>query len=304
MSSLSPVACLLAPNSSRPTFSGSYMAEQEQLTGVIERITFHNLDNGYCVLRVQARGHRDIVTVVGHCHQVVAGEYVTANGVWVTDRVHGIQFKADEIKTTPPHTEEGIARYLGSGLVKGIGPKYAKRIVEVFKENTLEVIDKSPAYLSQVRGIGPKLIEKIRKSWEENQGARSVMVFLHSHEIGTALATKIYRYFHERGEDPIPAIKANPYRLGNEIWGIGFKKSDAVALSLGIPRDSPFRAQAAVRHVLNEATGDGHVGLPEELLRERATEITEITPTVITDAIEQLRIKDEVVRDSVQAAGG
>jgi exodeoxyribonuclease V alpha subunit len=274
----------------------------DQLTGVIERITFHNLDNGYCVLRVQARGHRDIVTVVGHCHQVVAGEYVTANGEWVTDRVHGVQFKADEIKTTPPHTEEGIARYLGSGLVKGIGPKYAKRIVEVFKENTLEVIDKSPAYLSQVKGIGPKLIEKIRKSWEENQGARSVMVFLHSHEIGTALATKIYRYFHERGEDPIPAIKANPYRLGNEIWGIGFKKSDAVAISLGIPRDSPFRAQAAVRHVLNDATGDGHVGLPEELLRERATEITEIAPTVITDAIEQLRITDEVVRDSVQAA--
>ncbi|HVL14969.1 MAG TPA: ATP-dependent RecD-like DNA helicase, partial [Gemmata sp.] len=139
----------------------------DQLTGVIERITFHNLDNGYCVLRVQARGHRDLVTVVGHCQQVVAGEYVTATGSWVTDRTHGQQFKADELKTTPPHTAEGIARYLGSGLVKGVGPKFAKRIVDVFGENTLEVIDKSPTFLSQVKGIGPKLIEKIREGWKQ-----------------------------------------------------------------------------------------------------------------------------------------
>src|SRR5438270_12619137 len=111
----------------------------EQLSGVIERITFHNLDNGYCVLRVAARGHRDLVTVVGHCQQVVAGEYVTAAGEWVTDRTHGLQFKADEIKTNPPHTAEGIAKYLGSGLVKGIGPKYAQRIVDTFGDNTLEV---------------------------------------------------------------------------------------------------------------------------------------------------------------------
>ncbi|MBM3981392.1 MAG: ATP-dependent RecD-like DNA helicase [Planctomycetes bacterium] len=270
----------------------------EQITGVIERITFHSEDNGYCVLRVAVRGHRDVVTVVGHCMQVVAGEYVTATGDWVTDRNHGQQFKATEIKTNPPQTAEGIARYLGSGLVKGIGPKYAKRIVEAFGDKTIEVIDRSPAFLAQVKGIGPKLIEKIRKSWEENQGARSVMVFLHSHAIGTALATKIYRYFNERGEDPIPAIKKNPYRLGNEIWGIGFKKSDEVALSLGLSRESPFRAQAAVRHVLSEETGNGHVGFPEDLLRARAEELTGIDEKGIIDAVEQLRITDEVVRDS------
>src|SRR5688572_20083904 len=123
----------------------------EQVTGVIERITHHNPDNGYCVLRVVARGHRDVVTVVGNSQQVVAGEYVTATGDWVTDRNYGLQFRASEIKTNPPHTVEGIAKYLGSGLVKGIGPGYAKRIVEVFGDKTLEVIDKSPTFLAQVK---------------------------------------------------------------------------------------------------------------------------------------------------------
>jgi exodeoxyribonuclease V alpha subunit len=276
----------------------------DEITGVIERITFHNEDNGYCVLRVAARGHRDIVTVVGHCQQVVAGEYVTATGDWVTDRTHGQQFKATEIRTNPPHTPEGIVRYLGSGLVKGIGPKYARRIVDTFGDKTLEVIDKSPSFLAQVKGIGPKLLEKIRKSWEENQGARKVMVFLHSLSIGTALATRIYRHFAENNEEPIPAIKANPYRLCNEIWGIGFRTADAVALSLDIPRDSPFRAQAAVRHVLSEETGNGHVGYPEELLRAKAAELTDIDANGIVGAIEQLRITDEIVRDSAGAAGG
>jgi exodeoxyribonuclease V alpha subunit len=275
----------------------------DELTGVIERITFHNEDNGYCVLRVTARGHRDVVTVVGHCQQVVAGEYITASGDWVTDRTHGQQFRAAEIRTNPPHTAEGIVRYLGSGLVKGIGPKYAQRIVEAFGDKTLEVIERSPSFLAQVKGIGPKLLEKIRKSWDETRGARSVLVFLHSHQIGTALATKIYRYFNERGEEPITAIKANPYRLGNEVWGIGFKKSDDVAVSLGVPRDSPFRAQAAVRHVLSEETGNGHVGYPEELLRAKAEELTGIDSNGILAALEQLRITDEVVRDSVAGSG-
>ena len=271
----------------------------DQLTGVIERITFHNLDNGYCVLRVQARGHRDLVTVVGHCQQVVAGEYVTATGSWVTDRTHGQQFKADELKTTPPHTAEGIARYLGSGLVKGVGPKFAKRIVDVFGENTLEVIDKSPTFLSQVKGIGPKLIEKIREGWKQQVAVRSIMVFLHSYGIGTARAVRIYKTY---GDNAIELVKANPYRLSTDIWGVGFATADELALKLGLSRESPFRAQAAVRHVLSEATSDGHVGFPEEQLREKAVTLTQIPPAGIIDAIEQLRITDEVVRDSVRRA--
>ncbi len=271
----------------------------EQLSGVIERITFHNEDNGYCVLKVSVRGHRDPVAVVGHAQQVIAGEYLTATGTWMTDRTHGLQFKADEIKTNPPHTAEGIAKYLGSGVVKGIGPRYAKRIVEVFGEKTLEVIDQSPTFLTQVKGIGAKLIDKIRKSWEVQRESRKILVFLQSYGIGTALAVRIYK---EYGDRAIEIIKHNPYRLSTDIWGIGFHTADQIALNLGIPRDSEFRAQAAVRHVLKEASSDGHVGFPEELLSERAVELTEIPPVGITSAIEQLRIIDEVVRDSIQTA--
>ena len=217
----------------------------------------------------------------------------------MTDRTHGLQFKADEIKTTPPHTAEGIKKYLGSGLVKGIGPRYAERIVDVFKDNTLEVIDQSPAFLMQVKGIGPKLIEKIRESWREQKTVRSIMVFLHSYGIGTARAVRIYKTY---GEIAIEMVKANPYRLSTDIWGVGFATADELALKLGIPSDSPFRAQAAVRHVLQEASTDGHVGFPEELLRERAVAITNISPTGIANAVEQLRVTDEVVRDTAQPA--
>ncbi|MCE9566134.1 MAG: ATP-dependent RecD-like DNA helicase [Planctomycetes bacterium] len=273
----------------------------EQVTGVVERITFHNLDNGYCVLRVLAPGHRDLVTVVGHTQQVVAGEYVSASGEWTTDRTHGQQFKASEIKTNPPHTAEGIAKYLGSGLIKGIGPKFAQRIVDVFKESTLEVLEKSPTFLTQVKGIGAKMIEKIRKSWEEQRESRKIMVFLQSHGIGTARAVRIYKTY---GDQAIELIKANPYRLSADIWGVGFATADELAKKLGIPPDSPFRAQAAVRHVLSEASGDGHVGYPEELLCARAVEMTEIPEKGIADAIEQLRIVDEVVRDSAGKAEG
>ena len=268
----------------------------EQLSGVIERITFHNIDTGYCVLRVRARGQREMVTVVGAMQHPIAGEYVEAAGKWITDRQFGLQFKADNLKATPPHTAEGIVKYLGSGLVRGVGPGFARRIVDVFGDKTLEVIDQSPTFLSQVKGIGPKLIEKIRDSWREQQAVRSIMVFLHSYGIGTARAVRIYR---EYGENAIEVVKQNPYRLSTDIWGVGFQTADALALKLGLPRDSPFRAQAAVRHVLGEAQSDGHVGLPEELATQAAEALTQIPPDGIRDAVEQLRITDEIVRDSV-----
>jgi exodeoxyribonuclease V alpha subunit len=231
----------------------------------------------------------------------VAGEYVEATGRWETDRQHGLQFKADEIKTTPPHTAEGIAKYLGSGLVKGIGPQYARKIVEVFGDKTLDVIDKSPAYLTQVKGIGPKRVEKIRESWQLQNAVRSIMVFLHSYGIGTARAVRIYKTY---GENAIEMVRANPYRLSTDIWGVGFRTADELALKLGLPRDSPFRAQAAVRHVLQEESGNGHVGFPEPLVVEKAVEMTQIAPLGIQDAVEQLRIQDEIVRDRPELAGG
>ncbi|MCU0703994.1 MAG: ATP-dependent RecD-like DNA helicase [Fimbriiglobus sp.] len=273
----------------------------ETLTGVIERITFHNLDNGYCVLRVQARGHRDLVTVVGNLSQVIAGEFVEAVGEWQVDRQHGQQFKATELRTTPPHTASGIEKYLGSGLVKGVGPKYAAKIVEVFGERTLEVIDKAPTMLTQVKGIGPKRIELIRESWKQNQAVHKIMTFLQSFGIGTARAVRIYKQY---GENAIEQVRQNPYRLSTDIWGVGFRTADELALKLGIPRDSPKRAQAAVRHILSEGSSNGHVGLPEAVVIEQTVALTQIAAERIAEAIEQLRTEDEIVRDTpVKAAG-
>lgn len=273
----------------------------DTLTGVIERITFHNPESGYCVLRVQARGQRDLVTVVGNLLQVVAGEYIEAEGEWIVDRQHGPQFQAQTLRTTPPHTVAGIAKYLGSGLVKGIGPKYAQKIVDVFGDKTLEVIDQSPAFLSQVKGLGPKRIARIREGWKEQQGVRAIMVFLQSYGLGTARATRIYKTY---GDTAIEQVRANPYRLSTDIWGVGFRTADELAQKLGIPRDSPLRAKAAVRHCLQEAATQGHVCLPEPALVEQTVALTQIEAGTIQEALEDLRIDEELVRDTPFLASG
>ncbi len=269
----------------------------ETLGGVLERVTFHNLDNGYCVLRVRAAGHADLVTVVGHMPQAIAGELITASGEWINDRTHGPQFKASEIKTRPPHTIEGIIKYLGSGLVKGIGPVYAKKIVATFGEKTLDIIDRSPSFLSQVKGVGPKRLQQIRDGWKESGAVRGIMTFLMSHGIGTARAVRIYKTY---GENAVKLVQENPYRLSNDIWGFGFRTADDLALKLGIPHDAPQRIQAAVRHVLNEGSStQGHVGLPEEILLEETAALTQASSEQVAAAIEQLQIANELIRDAV-----
>jgi len=268
----------------------------ETLAGVIERITFHNLDNGYCVLKVQAKGHREPVAVVGHLSSAIAGEFVEAKGEWIADRQHGQQFKASELRTTPPHTTAGIVKYLGSGLVKGIGPKYAQKIVEQFGEKTLEVIDQSPAFLKQVKGLGPKRIELIRTSWKQNRAVHKIMAFLQSFGIGTARAVRIYKTY---GENAVEQVRSNPYRLSTDIWGVGFRTADELALKLGIPRDSPRRAEAAVRYILQEASAKGHVGLPQDVVREQTAALTEIVPEIVQKAIDDLRLQDELVLEAI-----
>ena len=269
----------------------------ETLSGVIERVTFHNLDNGYCVLKVQAKGHRELVAVVGHLPAALAGEFIEATGEWVSDRAHGQQFQAAELRTTPPHTTAGIAKYLSSGLVKGIGPKYAQKIVDVFGDKTLDVIEQSPAFLKQVKGLGPKRIELIRHSWKQNQAVHKIMAFLQSFGIGTARAVRIYKTY---GENAVEQVRSNPYRLSTDIWGVGFRTADELALKLGIPRDSPRRAEAAVRYVLQEASSKGHVGLPQDLVREQTAALTDITPEIVQKAIDDLRVQDELVLEEVK----
>ncbi len=276
------------------------MPDETPLTGSVERITFHNLDNGYVVLKVRAEKHRDVVTVVGHLSNVVAGEYIEANGSWVNDKTHGLQFKADQLRTIPPHTVEGITKYLGSGLIKGIGPTYAKRIVEVFGDKTLDVIDQSPTFLAEVKGIGPQRLQRIRQSWQEQKGVRNIMVFLQSYGIGTARAIRIYKTY---GDQAVELVKSNPYRLTTDIWGVGFKTADDLAMRMGLSAQSPLRARAAVRFVLQESSSQGHVGHPEQGIVERTMELTQIPPETIHSAIEEGRTEDEFVRDSSRDAG-
>src|SRR5215471_12920746 len=205
----------------------------EHVSGVIERVTFHNPDTGFAVLRVLATKPRGQVTVVGQILNVVAGEYVEADGEWVHDRDHGRQFKASELRTTPPHTVEGIERYLGSGLVKGIGPHFARKIVEVFGERALTVIDESPTFLKEVKGIGARRVQRIRESWQEQKAVRNIMVFLQSYGVGTARAVRIYKTY---GEQAVELVRANPYSLATDIWGVGFQTADQLAGRLGIDR--------------------------------------------------------------------
>jgi exodeoxyribonuclease V alpha subunit len=266
----------------------------EPLSGIIERVTFHNPDNGYAVLRVQGAGRRGVVTVVGHLPAVHAGEFLEGEGDWVQDRDHGLQFKATSLRLTPPHTPEGIVKYLASGLVKGIGPHYARRIVEVFGDRTLQVIDESPSFLTEVKGIGPKRIQQIRESWKEQKAVRGIMVFLQSHGIGTARAVRIYKTY---GDAAVSTVRENPYRLATDIWGVGFRTADELAGRLGIDRASPLRARAALRYVLQELSGEGHVGFPEAGVIERTADLTQISTDTIRAAVEHEREAGEVVRE-------
>jgi exodeoxyribonuclease V alpha subunit len=246
------------------------------------------------VLRAQARGRRGLVTVVGNLPSAVAGEYLEATGEWVHDREHGEQFKASEMRCTPPSTARGIEKYLGSGMVKGIGPHFAKKIVAVFGERTLQVIDESPAFLKEVKGIGAKRIQLIRESWHEQKAVRDIMVFLQSHGFGAARAVRIYKTYGDRAVD---LVRANPYRLATDIWGVGFKTADDLAESLGLDRHSPLRARAALRFVLQELSHEGHVGYPEEEVVAKTVEMTQIPREIVAEAVEAERQAGDVVRE-------
>jgi exodeoxyribonuclease V alpha subunit len=266
----------------------------EAISGLIERVTSLNADTGFAVLRVQPNGRRGIVTVVGHLPGATAGEYVEATGSWVQHRDYGTQFKADSLRTMPPHTCEGIVKYLGSGLIKGIGPHFARKIVDVFGERTLAVIDDSPAFLSEVKGIGARRIQRIRESWQQQKAVRAIMVFLQSHGIGTARAVRIYKSY---GDEALELVRANPYRLAADVWGFGFQTADELAQRLGIDHGSPLRARAALRYVLQQLSAEGHVGYPEDSVIDRTAELTGIDRAVVAAAVDDGRREEELVRE-------
>jgi exodeoxyribonuclease V alpha subunit len=196
------------------------LSTQEVLAGLVERVTYHNAENGFCVLRAKARGHRDVVTVVGHAAAIAAGEWITASGEWINDRTHGQQFKARFLRTSLPDSAEGIEKYLSSGMIRGVGPVYAKKLVRAFGEKVFDVIEATPDRLREIGGIGPVRAASILAAWAEQKAVREIMVFLHSHGVGTARAVRIFKTY---GADAIQVMTENPYRLARDIRGIGFK---------------------------------------------------------------------------------
>ena len=270
----------------------NYQDTKEYLSGTIERITYHNTDNGFCVLRVKVKGHKDLVTVTGSVPSVSVGEYIKCSGIWHNDRNHGKQFKADFLKSLPPDTLEGIERYLGSGLIKGIGVHFAKRLVSAFGDKVFEVIENKPDLLSTVDGIGKIRAQSICANWQDQKIIREIMVFLQSHGVGTTRATRIYKTY---GEKAIEIVSQNPYQLAKDIRGIGFISADTIAGNLGIAKNSLVRARAGIAHVLLEATSDGHCGLPKEILIQSSQKLLEIEKDLIELAIvEEIKLKSLV----------
>ncbi len=271
--------------------AGAPPTEFDRLAGLVERVTYHNEQNGFCVLRLKVKGERELITLIGHAPAVSPGEYASASGNWVTDREHGRQFRAVFVKISPPTTLTGIERYLGSGMVKGIGPIYAGKLVNAFGAAVFDVIEHSPQRLREIPGIGDVRARKITAGWADQKVIRSIMVFLHAHGVSTSRAVRIFKTY---GQDAIEVVSANPYRLAQDIRGIGFLSADTIAQKIGIAKDSPLRAQAGISYALSEASGQGHCGLPYAELVPLAVKLLDIPETIIETAIAQ-EITDQVL---------
>ena len=270
--------------------------DREPLSGLVERVTFHSAETGFCVLRVKVRGHRELVTVLGSAASIQPGEFVQASGRWDNHREHGIQFKTTFLKVMPPNTKEGIEKYLGSGMIRGIGPHFAKKLVKAFGEEVFDVIENAPERLRKLDGIGPKRVERITAGWADQKAIREIMVFLQSHGVGTARAVRIYKTY---GADAIPLVSENPYRLARDIKGIGFLTADQIAAKLGIEKTAMIRARAGISFTLSEAVSGGHCGLPEDDLMPMAEQLLEIPPDVLGDALQQELQDGIVVADTI-----
>ncbi len=272
--------------------------QEKTLSGTIERVTFHNEENGYCVLRVSMSDARKTQTVVGNCASPNAGEEIAARGEWIEDDQYGSQFRASEISTSEPDNLKGIERYLGSGLIDGIGPTYAKKLVNKFGPEVFNIIDDRSKRLEEVEGIGPKRRKEIKKSWEKQKSVRRIMVFLHQHGISTARAVRIYKTY---GDESIKKLKNNPYRLSHDLHGVGFKTADTIASKLGINFDDWSRIEAGLQFALQTATGNGHCALPETELIESATELLGVDQIKIEDCLKKIITKSEVIRDEINS---
>jgi exodeoxyribonuclease V alpha subunit len=270
------------------------------LDAVLERITYANEETGYTVARVATDRSGDLLTVVGPLLGAQPGESLRLRGRWTSHSQYGRQFQVEAYDTVLPATIQGIRRYLGSGLIKGIGPKMAERIVDHFGQATLEVIEQDPGRLVEVPGLGPKRTAMITAAWAEQQAIKEVMVFLQGVGMSTSLAVRIYKTYRD---DAIEVVRREPYRLAGEVWGIGFKTADQIAQRLGIPHDSPQRVKAGLQFALSEASDDGHCYLPEAELVTKATELLSVDAGLASRCLEELVAEEGVVAEPLRAQG-
>ena len=263
-----------------------------ELSGQIERITYTSEETGFTIAKVKVRGQRDLVTVVGKLLAPTPGEVLEMSGEWTRHPRFGQQFKVSEFKTKVPVTADGIKKYLGSGLIRGLGPIMAGRIVERFGRQTLEVIENQVERLAEIDGIGRKRISMIAAAWEDQKEIRDVMIFLQSHGVGSGYAAKIFKKYGKRS---IAVVKENPYRLATDIFGIGFLLADKIAGKIGFENDDPLRVSAGILYVLQQLAGDGHVYHPYAPLMDRCRDILNVERDAIVDALGRLAIDQKIV---------
>ncbi|RNA65309.1 ATP-dependent RecD-like DNA helicase [Prosthecochloris sp. ZM_2] len=271
--------------------------QQERLHGLVERVVFHSDDTGFTVLRVVPEGEEDAVAVTGMLPAAREGEYVEATGVWVNDRRYGLQFRASELGIVTPATLEGIERYLASGMVRGIGAHFASQLVEAFGENVFGVIEHTPERLLELPGIGRKRMQQVVEAWGEQKAVRDIMVFLQSHGVGTARAARIYKIYGDRA---VEIVSSNPYRLVLDIQGIGFRTADAIAVKLGIARDSVERAQAGLRHLLQQISSDGHCAIRRDELVQKACALLGTAEKTVEEALREEVIRGGIVQEEIR----
>jgi exodeoxyribonuclease V alpha subunit len=276
---------------------------QDELSGSVERITYTNQENGYSVIRLRPDSgkragvnRQELITITGYLPEISCGEHLKLRGRWSTHPKHGRQFQAETCERSLPATLEGMRRYLGSGLIKGIGPQLAERIVKHLGKNTLEVIEKHPQQLTEVPDIGPKRAAMIAEAWEEQKQVKEIMLFLHGHAISTNLAVKIYKQYGARS---LEVVRSDPYQLASDIRGVGFKTADRIAQSLGLPGDHPSRIEAGLVYVLNQMSDEGHVYTPQQTLCERAVELLELSADLVKPAIDRLVKAERLRRESL-----
>ena len=263
----------------------------DRLRCVIERITYQNEQNGYSVIKCKAKGYSDLVTVVGAMPEVHVGAVLSLTGEWKMDAKYGRQFSITTFEETLPATVYGIEKYLGSGLVKGIGPKFAGRIVKEFGAETLNVIEDSPDDLIRVPGIGRVRVERIKKSWIEQKEIKNIMLFLQSHNVSTTHATKIWKTY---GNESIKVVQENPYRLADDIWGIGFKTADTIAEKMGFDKEKFARLRSGLLYTLNKLSEEGHCYGTREQLLKTGTELLDVDESLLSMTLDEMIRTEDV----------